>query len=323
VAAIAQRRDALEESLEHERGVLDEKKTAYDGAAADYAGYTDTIEKYEAAQTEVLQGNYEKAIGILKNKSAGYVEYSEEVDAATAEVLDTLLKEAVDAGIAAEKTRKNFENGVEGYTEEMVKEADKAAEDAMNAFIDASTEAEGVGKDIGDGLDAGLASKRESIVSRAVNMVKAAIAAARKAADSHSPSREMMSLGEDMGEGAAIGLENTTDDLLKTARKQVDAMLHEYSDAPAQTEQVAQRSARDLQVQSRRAERSLYEQGAQLQAGMAQTVQSQAGVLDKILAAIERGQVLTIDGDALGGATADRYDSTLGQRRTLAARGAL
>lgn len=323
VGAIAQRRDALEESLEHERGVLDEKKTAYDGAAADYAGYTDTIEKYEAAQTEVLQGNYEKAIGILKNKSAGYVEYSEDVDAATAEVLDTLLKEAVDAGIAAEKTRKNFENGVEGYTEEMVKEADKAAEDAMNAFIDASTEAEGVGKDIGDGLDAGLASKRESIVSRAVNMVKAAIAAARKAADSHSPSREMMSLGEDMGEGAAIGLENTTDDLLKTARKQVDAMLHEYSDAPAQTEQVAQRSARDLQVQSRRAERSLYEQGAQLQAGMAQTVQSQAGVLDKILAAIERGQVLTIDGDALVGATADRYDSTLGQRRALAARGAL
>lgn len=45
--------------------------------------------------------------------------------------------------------------------------------------------------------------------------------------------------------------------------------------------------------------------------------------LDKILAAIERGQVLTIDGDALVGATADRYDSTLGQRRALAARGAL
>ena len=45
--------------------------------------------------------------------------------------------------------------------------------------------------------------------------------------------------------------------------------------------------------------------------------------LDKILAAIERGQVLTIDGTALVGATAGRYDSTLGQRRALAARGAL
>lgn len=45
--------------------------------------------------------------------------------------------------------------------------------------------------------------------------------------------------------------------------------------------------------------------------------------LDRILAAIERGQVLTIDGAALVGATADRYDATLGKRRALAARGAV
>ena len=45
--------------------------------------------------------------------------------------------------------------------------------------------------------------------------------------------------------------------------------------------------------------------------------------LDRILASIERGQVLTIDGAALVGATADRYDATLGKRRALAARGAV
>lgn len=45
--------------------------------------------------------------------------------------------------------------------------------------------------------------------------------------------------------------------------------------------------------------------------------------LDKILAAIERGQVLTIDGGALVGSTAGRMDSTLGQRRALVARGAV
>ena len=47
------------------------------------------------------------------------------------------------------------------------------------------------------------------------------------------------------------------------------------------------------------------------------------GKLDKILDAIERGQVLTIDGDALVGATAERTDSALGQRRMLTARGAV
>jgi phage-related protein len=45
--------------------------------------------------------------------------------------------------------------------------------------------------------------------------------------------------------------------------------------------------------------------------------------LDKILSAIEKGQVLTIDGSALVGATANRMDSALGQRRALAARGAI
>lgn len=45
--------------------------------------------------------------------------------------------------------------------------------------------------------------------------------------------------------------------------------------------------------------------------------------LDRILDAIERGQVLTIDGDQLVGATADRYDRRLGQQRALAARGAV
>lgn len=47
------------------------------------------------------------------------------------------------------------------------------------------------------------------------------------------------------------------------------------------------------------------------------------GKLDSILSAIEAGHIIAIDGDALVGATIDKYDSKLGQRRALAARGAL
>jgi hypothetical protein len=50
---------------------------------------------------------------------------------------------------------------------------------------------------------------------------------------------------------------------------------------------------------------------------------SMAGKLDKILSAIERGQVLMLDGKQLVGHTASMYDNTLGQRRALVARGAL
>lgn len=45
--------------------------------------------------------------------------------------------------------------------------------------------------------------------------------------------------------------------------------------------------------------------------------------LDRILAAIERGQIITLDGDKLVGGTAERMDKRLGQLRVLAARGAL
>lgn len=45
--------------------------------------------------------------------------------------------------------------------------------------------------------------------------------------------------------------------------------------------------------------------------------------LDKILNALERGQVLTIDGDEFVGATASKYDRQLGERHVLAARGAI
>jgi len=46
------------------------------------------------------------------------------------------------------------------------------------------------------------------------------------------------------------------------------------------------------------------------------------GKLDALLAAIERGQVLLLDGDALVGGTADRMNEKLGQLSVLAARGA-
>ena len=45
--------------------------------------------------------------------------------------------------------------------------------------------------------------------------------------------------------------------------------------------------------------------------------------LDRILDAIEKGQILTIDGNALVGATSGKMDGALGRRRALAARGAI
>jgi hypothetical protein len=46
-------------------------------------------------------------------------------------------------------------------------------------------------------------------------------------------------------------------------------------------------------------------------------------MLEKILTTLENGQILTIDGNILVGATAAKMDNALGSRRVLSARGAI
>ena len=293
--------------MEEEQRLLTEKEAKYTEAAGQYGEYVTTINNYVAAQTAALAGNTQTAIDLLSKKSNAFVEYSDKVDEETAKVLNALAQEAIDAGINAENTKKNFENGVNGFSEEMVKEAEQAYKDAMDAYATAYADAEGVGKDLGDGMVAGMEDKRSSLLQKAKSLVSGIIAAFRKEADSHSPSRKMIAFGEDMGEGAEIGLEEKTDDILKTAKHQVQAMLEVYN-------------AND---NSAAVQQSLTAVASRQQALAAQAAANSATQLDKILAAIERGQILTIDSKVLVGATAGKMDSTLGQRRELAARGAL
>lgn len=299
----------LAAKLEEEEGILAEKKTAYDEAAANYGNYSNTIANYEEAQTAALQGNSQKAIDILTKKGVSFGKYSDKVDTETAKVLDTLFKEAVDAGLAAERTKTNFENGVDGYTEEMVKEAEKSYDEALGAYADAYADAEGVGGDLSDGLKDGMEGGRLGLLSKARSLVSGIISAMRDEADSHSPARKTIDFGEDVGEGAEIGIENKTKDVVKAAKNQTAAVMEAYSDQ----ELAGQASLRS--VAQRQASSPLYNGGAQFAASQS--------MMEKILAAIERGQVLTIDGDKLVGATADRYDNQLGQRRVLAERGAI
>lgn len=292
-----------------EKDLLAEKQTAYDEAAANYGNYKDVILGYEEAQQAVLEGNYDRAVEILRGKSGAYDTYADHVDKATREAIDALYKEAVDAGIEAERTRENFEKGIKGYTKEMVDEAEQGYNDALDAWATAKADAEGVGENLGEGAAAGLESKKQSFITKAKNFISASIKAMKEAADENSPSKATMEIAEFMGEGAQIGLEKTTDDFVDTAEKQVKSVLDAYSDAGDQSQTLFRN------LDSRRAARQTE--------SLATMSDGTATKLDKILAAIEKGQVLTIDGEKFVGGTYDSYDKKLGQKRNLVARGAL
>ena len=300
----------LTEKINKEKELLGEKETAYNKAAENYGNYSNIIANYEEAQTAALEGNYQRAVDILKKKSGNYDNYAEDVDQATRTAIDSLYKEAIDAGIAAERTKRNFENGVDGYTKEMVEEAEKGYEDALDKWATAKVDAESVGKDLGGGLADGMENKRNSLISKAKSIVRTIISAFREEADSHSPSRKMINFGEDMGDGAEIGLENTTPDLLKTARKQVQDLLDTYQDTGVAQGQNVVRGV---------AERATARNVENFQS----FIVGNNSKLDAILKAIEAGQVMVLDSGALVGGTANKYNEALGLIRVLTERGAL
>ena len=159
-----------------------------------------------------------------------------------------------------------------------------------------------------DGMTAGAENKRSSLISKARSLVSGFLAAARQEADSHSPSRKAIKLFEDIGAGAEIGIDNKTDDVEDAAKHQAAAVLDAYSEQ----EVAGQRALRGVADQ----------QASRYAAGQMAAATANSSTLDKILGAIEKGQVLMLDGNALVGGTAERMNNKLGMMQVLSARGA-
>lgn len=299
----------LEEEMTKEREAFESKKSDWEDAALAYSQYSNNITNYEAAQTAALQGNYEEAVEILGRKGQTFGNYSRTVDTETAKALDALYLEALEAGKAAQETADNFNKGVDGYTYEMVKEAQEGYEKAMGEFSSAYMDAEAVGEDLAEGMTQGAENKRSGLLAKARSLVAGFLDAVKTESDINSPSKKAIKLFEYIGEGAQIGVENKTEDVAEAGKEQAAALLDAYS---------------SQEVNAQRAFRSLAEQQAARQtAGQMAIASSNGPMLEKILAAIEHGQIITLDGNALVGATANKMDNALGRRRALASRGAI
>ena len=115
------------------------------------------------------------------------------------------------------------------------KELSKAATDAMytKALGDSATQA---GKDLVAGFVNGIKNNQWLASNAGSSLGRAALNAAKKALDSHSPSREAMKLGNYFGEGLVIGIEDyestvyhTGYDLADTARMGLSRAISKVS----------------------------------------------------------------------------------------------
>lgn len=163
-----------------------------------------------------------------------------------------------------------------------------------------------IGGDLVRGLWNGINGAASWLKDKVAGFASSIISSIEKAFGVNSPSRETARIGDMLDQGLAKGVLDNANDPIKAMKRVSSGVL----DA----------AAGDMDGLA--LERSL-SRPATFGAAPAMADNSLGAKLDKILAAIERGQVLTIDGDQLVGATAAKYDSTLGQRRALAARGAV
>ena len=162
-----------------------------------------------------------------------------------------------------------------------------------------------IGKDLVTGLWNGVNDKLTWLKNKISGFASSVLSSIKAFFGVHSPSTETAWIGEMLDQGLAKGVLDNADAPINAMRNVTGGVLG------------AAQGFDGLSM-----ERSLQRNSMAAQAA-ASTSSGLTDKLDKILTAIERGQVLTIDGKQLVGQTAAMYDNELGRRRALAARGAL
>ena len=299
------RAQQLAKELADEKATLAEKKSAWEEASGAYGEYAGMIQQYEDASAEATQGHYDRVSEILRDESYAYGNYANDVGDALGQTLSELEQTAIAAGMEAERIRKNFEDGVEGYTQEMVDEADRARDEAFDKFAGTYDEAYGVGRDMGDGMLNGMESRRGGLLSKVKSLVSAIFSTARKESDSHSPSRKMVKVFSDIWAGAEVGTDQARKPLADATAETVRKMMDVAADAGA--------PSMAIQTVERRTAAT-----ASTQAAAAATAYNDK--LDKIINAIEAGKYIMLDGDTLVGKTVDRSNVAMGRLQTQDAR---
>jgi phage-related minor tail protein len=162
-----------------------------------------------------------------------------------------------------------------------------------------------IGSNIMSGLLSGIQSGWNSLKRGISGICDSVVGWFQTKLKINSPSKVIADkIGKGISEGLGYGVEKNEDEAIKPMNKVMNRMISGVSSPSI---------SHDLQNRLASGAMSITSSGDG-------TV---LGKLDKILTAIEKGQILTLDGKALVGGTVNAYDTALGQRRMLAARGAV
>ena len=213
----------LETEALKQAGILEDKQTAYGETEDRLYGFYADIANYEAASVAMMEGNTEEAIGYLEKLSDGYIGTASSAEEAAAQQYEILRQQVIDTQNHAEWIADAYDRGVEGVTEEMVATAKEQAETAKAEF-------ERVGGNLTEGIADGAEAKQSSLSGSLKKVVSGALAAAKKAAGIESPSKLFRDeVGNYIGEGVAVGIDDSTRDVVGSINDQIDSARKAYN----------------------------------------------------------------------------------------------
>ena len=188
----------------------------------------------------------------------------------------------------------------------------------INSFKNLPSKMVNIGKEIINGVISGIGAMVGKLYDSIKNALSGLVEKGKKALGINSPSKVFADqIGRGIPEGVAVGAERYTNVAEKAVTGMTDDVL------AAANAQMAGAALAAPTINGLQLERNLQTRTTAAQSAAAFSGSGMLEKLDKILVAIEKGQVLAIDGKTLVGATAGKMDNALGQRRALVARGAV
>lgn len=204
---------------------LDEAKAAMDEQNTNVQHYHEDIANYQKASTLILEGETGKAIDILSSYGNGFKTVASTAKLSADEQKKVLEDQVIDTEVNAQLMKKAYEDGVEGVTEEMIKTAQEQADAAKEEFLK-------VGGNITKGIAQGAEGEEKTkwtLSGAMTRLINGAVKAAQNAMDAHSPSRRFKKeVGRLAGLGVAVGIDDSTKDVVKSIKNQVKSMKNAY-----------------------------------------------------------------------------------------------
>lgn len=184
-------------------------------------GYTDSLSALAGVMPGVIASfsGIESIAGPLASASGAMIQFASSLIIITSAtsvassslnaLSNALMQVANQGGQAGTQLGTKFKTGLQSGLTQSVSVARSMSKSITSALKSASSGAYSVGQMIGNGLANGMASTLGRVSAIATRLAQEAEKATRAAAKVHSPSRVFMLIGNYIGKGFAIGIEQT------------------------------------------------------------------------------------------------------------------